>query len=170
MKAILFTVAVLLAGIPATVSQAGTIGPARPHTVQSGVTGYTWWSNSPPGNGIEFPGRHHHAGGIGTYRNPVTFATSRFAIRPGTRIYIPYLHKYFIMEDGCAECEQLWNDGHKLRVDLWFNGKRHTPDSAQNIADAMTDRIVPIIINPPRGLPVRRIPLICYRPGNRFTC
>src|SRR5579859_7095294 len=46
---------------------------------------------------------------LGTYDQPVTFATDAGEFAPGTIVYVPFLQKYFIMEDGCVECTADWN-------------------------------------------------------------
>lgn len=55
--------------------------------------------------------------GKGTFDDPNTFATaardagSPAEFAPGTRIYVPEVRKYFVMEDQCYEC------GKELPVD-----------------------------------------------------
>ena len=50
-------------------------------------------------------------------------------IKPGTKVWVPRVKKYFIMEDGCDECSEDWNGhgpngGPGLRhIDLWLGGK-----------------------------------------------
>jgi hypothetical protein len=82
------------------------------------VTFYGAADNDPPGSdAIAFPRVHRAAGGTGTYADPVTFATRYHDMYPpGTRIYVPRLAKYFVMEDDC-ECRQPLN-----HVDLWTGG------------------------------------------------
>jgi hypothetical protein len=65
------------------------------------------------------PTVHDAAGGIGTWANPVTFATDPRELAPGTRIYVPRLRKYFVMEDQCRSCTRAWNNGRKRQIDLW---------------------------------------------------
>lgn len=106
--------AVLLAWVPSAVA-----APAVSGTVLSGfVTFYGAADNDPPGSAaIAYPGLHRTAGGIGTYADPITFATHYHqTYPPGTRIYLPRLAKYAVMEDDCA-CDQPPN-----HVDLWIGG------------------------------------------------
>ncbi|MGH4023974.1 MAG: hypothetical protein ACRDRV_05245 [Pseudonocardiaceae bacterium] len=96
--------------------------PAATGTVLSGfVTFYGAADNDPPGSAaIAYPGLHETAGGIGTYADPITFATRYHqTYPPGTRIYLPRLAKYAVMEDDCA-CDQPAN-----HVDLWMGGVGH---------------------------------------------
>lgn len=87
------------------------------------VTFYGAADNDPPGSTtIEFPQVHQAAGGTGTYADPITFATAYDdTYPPGTRIYVPRLEKYFVMEDSCA-CDQ--PEDH---VDLWAGGTGADP-------------------------------------------
>ncbi|MBO0839527.1 MAG: carbohydrate-binding protein, partial [Sciscionella sp.] len=93
------------------------------------VTLYGWPDNSPPGGDIAYPKDggyptiHNSAGGTGTYANPITYATDQSELAVGTKVYYPYLHRYFIMEDDCAECDQDWNDSGKYHIDLWIGGQ-----------------------------------------------
>jgi hypothetical protein len=57
--------------------------------------------NSPPGASIAYPVQ---AGGKGTYADPITFTSTTKEIPKGTRIYVPYLKKYLIMENNCVDC------------------------------------------------------------------
>ena len=81
------------------------------------VTLYGWPDNSPPGNDIAYPENggyptiHNAAGGVGTYANPITYATDKSELAVGTIVYYPYLHRYFIMEDDCTACDEDWT-GH----------------------------------------------------------
>jgi hypothetical protein len=77
------------------------IAPAS-SSVTDYVTFYGWVDNSPPGAGIAHPCIHNHAGGVGTYNNPVTFAEPNDLHGPWCqKIYVPFLKKYFIHEDQC---------------------------------------------------------------------
>jgi hypothetical protein len=104
--------------------------------------------------------------GAGTYTDPSTFATaardsgSPAEFSPGTRIYIPSVRKYFIMEDQCYECGQEWFSKQSHHVDLWM-GPSYGSDSGplNDCEDQLTigsayhgDGVV--IVNPPSNLPV----------------
>ncbi|MGH7434474.1 MAG: hypothetical protein ACRENE_02285, partial [Polyangiaceae bacterium] len=91
------------------------------------VTFYGWADNSPPGGAIAypmnggFPTLHDTAGGTGTYADPITFATDKSEFPVGTRLYVPFIEKYVMMEDDCVECDSDWTTSHKWHVDLWMN-------------------------------------------------
>ena len=74
--------------------------------------------------------------GDGTYANPGTFATaaaddgSGAEIAPGTLIYIPYVRKYFVMEDQCAECGDEWAQKMAYHVDVWMGPSYGSDDTA----------------------------------------
>lgn len=106
-----------------------------------------------------YPTLHNHATeGKGTYSDPVTFATpdkdlSVFPI--GSIIYVPFVRKYFIMEDECGDDDP---DGcqHGTHVDLWMG-----PASASNGTklddcedSATSDSTTKVVINPASTLTV----------------
>jgi hypothetical protein len=141
--------------------------PLTSGTFTAEATLYGWPDNSPPGNGIAFPGLHPVAEGVGTFANPITFATDKSEIAPGTRIYIPSLQKYFIMEDDCVACDQDFKRGKKLHIDLWIGG--NPPANANQVIsceDSLTQRRS-FIVNPPSTKPVNTAPLFN---GKNNTC
>jgi hypothetical protein len=108
-----------------------------PTTVSATVTFYGWPDNSPPGAAIAHPVIHSVAGGDGSYCNPTTFATeptsSENSLIPyGTRIYVPFIHKYFIREDDCTASGPSVGSGSNgcsgVWTDLWIGG-----DSSSNM-------------------------------------
>lgn len=140
--------------------------PAAPPAVtyRMRVTYYGAYDNDPPGStGIAYPVLHDRAGGTGTYEDPITFATAPAELPAGTRIYYPYLKKYFVMEDYCAACERDWrgrgSHHRRLRhIDLW------TGDSADRAIAACERRLtrsgrVPVVVRPPRDEEVDTAPL-----------
>jgi hypothetical protein len=135
------------------------------------VTLYGWPDNSPPGNDIAYPVIHDGAGGTGTYGDPITFATDQDELAPGTIVYYSYLHRYFIMEDDCVECDQDWNNG-KYHIDLWVGGEGGDPDAVINCEDDLTQDSAEAEINPPSDEQVDTTPLFdsssntCYDPGS----
>jgi hypothetical protein len=142
------------------------------------VTLYGWPDNTPPGGDIAYPVLHHSAGGTGTYADPVTFASDRSELPVGTRIYLPFLHRYFIMEDDCTECDKDWtghgpDGGPRLHhVDLWAGGEgAHASRDVIHCEDDLTRESAAIIIDPPATEPVDTSPLFdssddaCYDPA-----
>jgi hypothetical protein len=118
-----------------------------------------------PQNG-GFPTKHDFATeGKGTYSDPVTYAGAGDdngnggPVKPGTIIYVPYVHKYFVMEDQCFECGQDWKH-HNWHVDLWMgsntvNGKQKIIDCEDNLTiDNGAPGTGEIIVNPAKNLPV----------------
>ena len=76
------------------------------------ITAYTWQDNTPEGSPIiSHPVLHRTAGGTGTYQDPVTIAVGHsletgkdvLDYQPGTRIYLPDVRRYFIVEDTCGD-------------------------------------------------------------------
>src|SRR5205807_9618774 len=91
------------------------------------TTAFGWNDNDPPGNAIAYPhsaqasATHEVAGGSGTYDDPTTLASDQGEWSIGTRFYIPYLQRYFVMEDYCAQCSSDWQNGD-YHIDLWVGG------------------------------------------------
>jgi hypothetical protein len=131
------------------------------------VTLYGWPDNSPPGDGTAFGSGH--AGGVGTYANPITFATDQSELAPGTKVYYPYLHRYFVMQDECVACDQDWNNG-KWHIDLWIGGHNENTNLVIQCEDALTQDSGQVIVGPPSTEPVDTTPLFsngnCYNPGS----
>jgi hypothetical protein len=151
-------------------------------TVNATITFYGWPDNTPPGKSIAHPVIHQHAGGMGTYCNPTTFATEptkkENALIPyGTRIYVPFIEQYFIREDDCTPsgppvgngnngCYQVW-------FDLWVGGSATSNTNAVvNCEDELTPSSQqPIILSPPDWLPVRLPgPIYSDDPAPAGTC
>jgi hypothetical protein len=150
------------------------------------VTLYGWPDNSPPGNAIAYPENegyptiHNVASGTGTYADPITFATDEAELPVGTIVYYPYLHRYFINEDDCTECDEDWtgsgpDGGPKLyHIDLWINGQNGNSNDVINCEDDLTQNSESVISDPPSTEPVDTTPLFnsssntCYNPSS-FT-
>lgn len=118
------------------------------------VTGFTYYDNTPPGTAaISHPVVHSRAGGVGTYDDPITlavghsFETGRDVLDypPGTRFYMPYLQRYFIVEDTCGDGDHP-EDGpchvHPKDVtawlDVWVDGRGGSERSATACAERIT--------------------------------
>jgi hypothetical protein len=144
------------------------------------VTFYGFPDNSPPGTAIEFPQIHDQAGGTGTFDDPITFATDPRLFSPGQVIYVPFLQKYFIMEDLCTNsgpgdqgpgCVNDFDNG-LAHIDLWTGGTADSDVQAQlDCEDSLTSNNVDIIVDPDDQQPVDTTPLFnadtgdCFQPG-----
>jgi hypothetical protein len=141
-------------------------------TQQTFLTFYGWYDNTPPGGDISYPKIHSTAGGKGTYADPITFATSTAELKAGTKVWVPRVRKYFIMEDSCEECSADWsghgpNGGPGLRhIDLWIGGKGGSAFDAIDCEDALTHYnadntpvLEPVIVSPPSNEPYDPTPL-----------
>lgn len=142
------------------------LGRKSSQTITSIVTSYGWDDNDPPSAQISYPKddgyptKHNSATeGRGTYDDPVTFATDKRELAIGTMIYIPFLQKYFIMEDDCGAAHGDWDRGH-YHVDLWM-GPQHESDQGKLNAceDKITRSAQSVIVNPTQDLPVDTTPL-----------
>lgn len=145
------------------------------------MTLYGYADNSPPGTAIAHPCLHAHAGGTGTYADPITFATDVAEEPWCTIIYVPYMHRYFIHEDECSECDSNWKHAHLYRFDMWAGGdarSRHQPERGALFAcestwtrgNSPTDPANPtVLVDPPPDLPVTSDPIFsppagCWQP------
>jgi hypothetical protein len=143
------------------------------------VTLYGWPDNSPPGGDIAYPVIHKSAGGTGTYSDPITAASDKSELPVGTKIYVPFLHRYFILEDDCTECDEDWtghgpDGGPRLHhVDLWVGGQdAHSSKAVISCEDNLTKSSASVIVDPPSSEPVDTTPLFdssqdaCYDPSS----
>eukprot|EP01088_Endostelium_zonatum_P013018 TRINITY_DN27365_c0_g1_i1.p1 TRINITY_DN27365_c0_g1~~TRINITY_DN27365_c0_g1_i1.p1 ORF type:complete len:183 (-),score=26.56 TRINITY_DN27365_c0_g1_i1:37-585(-) len=125
------------------------------------VTSYGFNDNSPPSAQIAYPRNagyptlHNQATETsGTYNDPITFATSKAEIPIGTKIYIPFLSKYFIMEDDCTQCDSDWKSGRR-HVDLWMGPQYSSnTNSLDNCEGYISKSSANVIVNPPSNLGV----------------
>ena len=147
---------------PAPTSTATAPAPTAPAptgTLKSlYVTFYGWPDNSPPGAGIAYPGLHSQAGGTGSYADPITFATDAREFAPGTILYVPFIEKYVIMEDGCAECSTDWARG-KWHIDIWMNSNGSYDSQVLACENDWTQSTAQVEIDPPSNRPVTLPPL-----------
>lgn len=130
------------------------------------ATFYGWADNSPPGAAIAYPKGggyptiHETAGGAGTYADPITFATDKAELAIGTLLYVPFIQKYAIMEDDCAECDSDWTTAHKWHIDLWMNSNgTESASSLTSCEDQWTRASTSVEINPPADRVVATNPL-----------
>ena len=165
---------VLLASIVLVATAGLTGGPAAQAatTQPTFLTFYGWYDNTPPGGDISYPQIHDTAGGKGTFADPITFATSTAELKAGTKVWVPRVKKYFIMEDGCDECSADWsghgpNGGPGLRhIDLWLGGQGGSAFDAIDCEDALTHYnadntpvLEPVVVDPSSDEPYDSTPI-----------
>ncbi len=171
MLALVAAVALGPLAVPGTAGATGT-------DVKAFMTLYGWADNSPPGPGIaRTTCLHTTAGGTGTYADPVTFATDVAELPWCTRIYVPYMRRYFIHEDECSECDTDWSRYGLYRFDMWAGGdaaSAHQPErrallrceSTWTRADSVSDPDNPeVVVDPPPGEPVTTSPIFSSSAG-----
>lgn len=96
--------------IPATLIAVATAATCS--TQSTRITFYGAPDNDPPGSTDTafscdvVASRGSNAGGTGTYDDPLTFATATGEFDQCEIIYIPYLKKYGINQDYCAQCSK----------------------------------------------------------------
>jgi hypothetical protein len=154
---------------PATTAPAGNAPPpqnAPPPPLQatpnaSGkITFYSARDNEPSGSRqIAFTTvLHGQAGGTGTFADPLTFSAKTGQRPPGTRIYVPDVSRYFILEDSCSSCAD-------NQIELWAGSS--TDRDILACEDSLIHRGVrPYQVNPPPGLPV--VPGDLYQNGRCY--
>jgi len=153
--------------------------PATAKTQAVWATYYGWYDNTPPGDATAYGSGH--AGGTGTYADPITFASDKSEIAVGTIVYYPTVQKYFVMGDDCTECDQDWSGvgpdgGPKMwHFDLWTGGKGGNEMDALDCEDALTlgtSSGAPLdtnfIINPPSTETVSSQPIFDPTTGGCF--
>lgn len=143
-------------------------------------TFYGYPDNDPPGPDILYDcGRGNTAGGVGTYDDPLTFASGSGEFEECEIIYVPYLQKYLRHEDYCEGCDKNWDDG-KYHIDIWtgsasVDGKQEqiecentlTPPPNSIIKDPAEDYPVDgeFVFLPFLGLPLKAELVGCHESG-----
>ena len=124
---------------------------------------YGWPDNDPPGTDISDPVLHKTADGTGTYEDPITVAVKGGRWAPGSRMYVPHLKKYLIIEDKCAHCED-------NQIDIWMNSDERFPDEVSTCKDAWTaDQPALVEIDPPPDRDVSTVPFFDTSTGTCFS-
>lgn len=142
MRARLILAAAMLPAVMAVGCSPEPPPPPKPKiTTDAYITAYTWFDNTPQGSPeISHQVVHKKAGGVGTYADPVTiavghsFATGQDVLDfpAGTRIYLPDVRRYFIVEDTCGDgptpekgpCHSgARENGASIWLDMWIGGE-----------------------------------------------
>jgi hypothetical protein len=147
-----------LIGLVASVTLCGFTSPSRPEVVSTYVTFYGFDDNddgNPTHLGTNIISHAVvHASATedeGTYDRPGTLAADTGFLPPGTKVYVPALQRYYVMEDTCVECSEDWLQ-NKPHVDLYVSGSGEELAACE---DRLTMEQARIIVAPPIGLPVR---------------
>ncbi|KAI1310176.1 hypothetical protein F5Y03DRAFT_347164 [Xylaria venustula] len=138
----------LLAGVATACSVTGNVK----------TTFYGVPDNDPPGSdaiAYSCSSRGAHAGGTGTYSDPLTFASKEGGSYAQCEIvYSPYLKKYIRNEDICAGC----TDGDW--TDVFTGNSQDGGDAQVNCEDKLTpDAAQSVIRSPATNLEVDTTPL-----------
>ncbi|GAC1570832.1 MAG: hypothetical protein NVS3B20_02630 [Polyangiales bacterium] len=140
------------------ISDAGIVPSAAAKYISHEVTFYGWADNSPPGASISNPTLHPKAGGVGTFANPITFATDSGEWAPGTILYVPFIRKYVVLEDLCGRCTTDWASGHR-HIDVWMNSDSTNLSQLLKCENNWTRSFVDVEVNPPATRKVTTVPL-----------
>ena len=142
-----------------------TAGGTRGRMVTVMVTSFGFNDND-DGNGhfgtavIAHPTVHSQATeSSGRFDDPITFASDAGEFAPGTMIYVPYLQKYFVMEDGCVACSEDSDNGI-AHVDLWMGPSSRQPETVlRNCQNSITRSSATIEVSPGSRRPVDTTPM-----------
>lgn len=125
------------------------------------ITYYGYPDNDPAGRDIAYPDRkyldayHNEADGVGTYDDPITLAVAKGVYKIGTKIYVPYIKKYVVVEDICATCRK----GGQPHLDIWMESNESHEQALYQCQRKWTRKNVEVEINPPLGRLVDTTPL-----------
>jgi len=133
----------------------GTILTGTEKTTTAELTAYAKFENNPPGTAEICCGViHGEASGTGSFSDPITAATAGSGnereLAPGTRIYIPDLAVYVLIEDSGA------TSTGNVRLDIWVDGSGLANDAVSDCMDRVT-RTTEVIIHPADGKPVGHV-------------
>ncbi|KAL2786166.1 hypothetical protein BJX66DRAFT_38904 [Aspergillus keveii] len=139
-----------------------SIFPNITHTFYGASTN----ENQGPNIAYNCGNRSRIPGGLGTYVNPVTFASAPAVFQRCETIYDPYLQKYLRHEDYCSECND-WDAGRVVRIKVWIGsgwlrGAANEEIECQRRLMA-SGRLDSVVRNPRRDLEDDSTPL--YVPG-----
>jgi 3D (Asp-Asp-Asp) domain-containing protein len=150
-----------LTPMPTVTSQPILVPTPAIQYLQALVTFYGWPDNDPAGRAIAYPksryesAYHDVAGGLGTYGDPITLASSADIMSVGTKVYVPYLKKYLVKEDWCESC-----GGSPLpHIDVWMESGEGFAAELQQCQYHFTRQSIPIEVDPPPGRLVETAPL-----------
>jgi hypothetical protein len=130
-----------------------------PKYVEHQVTFYGWPDNGGDGgDGIAFPKVHTAAGGIGTFADPITFASDAQEWAPGTILYVPYIKRYVIMEDACTPCTAEWAS-QKYHINIWLNSDARAAAQVAACETSLARMKANVEVDPPPDRPVATVPL-----------
>ncbi|PRP84559.1 hypothetical protein PROFUN_05894 [Planoprotostelium fungivorum] len=123
------------------------------------VTFYGWNDNDPPSDQIASPEVRHGKAmqTAGTYQDPNTAASSYDEFPAGTILYVPFLQKYVIIEDTCAQCIQDFGNGQH-HIDIWMGPNYWANGPLDDCEGSLTRDGVQFIANPDPNLPVDTTP------------
>lgn len=151
------------------------------------LTGYSWYDNTPHGSAaIAYPKSdgnptvHEKAEGRGSYQDPITLAVGwheeNGPVWPvGRRFYLPFLHKYVMVEDQCGDraqngpCYKLGqaDSGSTTWLDVWVGGQ----GKSQSVSDSCMSRITAkhtVVYRPARSYPVNPGDITSACAANQF--
>ncbi|HET8843315.1 MAG TPA: hypothetical protein VFN35_17765 [Ktedonobacteraceae bacterium] len=121
-----------------------------------------------------YPTLHNHATEeTGSYNNPITFAAPNKNLKGsfpiGSVIYVPFVKKYFIMEDQCGDDDPEGCQNGTNHADLWMGPAQALDGTRLDNCEgkATPDGAVSVIINPSPSLPVDTTQM--YTSGNACT-
>ncbi|KAJ0415559.1 hypothetical protein BJY00DRAFT_293347 [Aspergillus carlsbadensis] len=160
----------------ASISTAATLLPSQPPktsppcSIFPNITHNFYGTSTNEGQGPNIAyncgNRSRVPGGLGTYVNPVTFASAPAVFQRCEIIYDPYLRKYLRHDDYCSDCGD-WNAGRVVCIKVWIGSGWLCGDGIEEIECQRSlmapERLDSIVRSPRRDLEVDSTPL--YVPG-----
>jgi 3D (Asp-Asp-Asp) domain-containing protein len=130
-------------------------------------TAYADQDNDPPGSdAIAYaksgghPTVHNQTGGTGTYEDPITCAADVRDYPAGTKLYVPAMYFYGVIEDYCQASVDRHNRGQKPDIiDFFVGGKNAAASQTEAYENSITSSNREVILNPAPGKTVIPGPL-----------
>lgn len=154
-----------------TPTPAPTITKIPLNTKNFYITFFGWPDNTPSGRAIAYPkdrfpaAKHNETGGVGTYSDPITFASDPDHIPVGTIYYAPYIKKYIVMEDLCVGCVESWSTSVP-HIDIWMESNENFSGELWHCQRRWTRKEIEVIVSPPADMAVNTQPMFDVNTGS----
>ena len=93
------------------------------------------------------------------YLDPITMASDPAEWPVGTKLYLPFLRKYVVMEDFCAQCAADWQQSRAYHIDVWMNSDATVGPALRDCQNLWTQNSTVTEVDPPPDRMVDSRPL-----------